>query len=232
MLICAVMTGLGLLSLIFYVREKLKQYSVKALFCKTLVSCFFIAVALFALAVNPSRFGYFILGGLFCGILGDIWLDLKYVYRADDAPYTYAGFVCFSVGHVLFLLGLFSEYGEAASPGVLIIAAAVSALLGVGTVFAGPLLKLNYGKFRGISLLYGPLLFATTFFSLVLATSWEFSVPALNRMALGGALFTLSDLVLCGTYFAADRERPVDILLNYLFYYSAQFVIAWSVLFV
>ena len=45
-------------------------------------------------------------------------------------------------------------------------------------------------------------------------------------------LFAISDLVLSGTYFGKGKERPIDLLLNYLFYYGAQFVIAWSLLFV
>ena len=41
-------------------------------------------------------------------------------------------------------------------------------------------------------------------------------VPALNLLFAGGVLFALSDLVLSGTYFGEGKERPVDLILNYL----------------
>ena len=55
-------------------------------------------------------------------------------------------------------------------------------------------------------------------------------VTTLNLIFIGSILFALSDLVLSGTYFGG-KERPVDIILNYLTYYPAQFLIALSLLF-
>jgi hypothetical protein len=48
---------------------------------------------------------------------------------------------------------------------------------------------------------------------------------------VGGVLFAVSDLVLSGTYFGKGHERPIDFILNYLTYYGAQFVIAFSLMF-
>lgn len=223
---------LGLVVLFFYVREKLRAYSVKALILKSLVSCLFIATGFCALWLNTRPFGFFIVGGLVCGLLGDIWLDLKYVYPADDAPYTYSGFVSFTVGHALFLAGLLLEHGSLCSVSTLLLGAAAAIVLGFATVLSGPLMKLDYGQFRGIAMLYGPFLFGTALISLVLARAAGFENTGLNLMFVGGVLFALSDLVLSGTYFGKDRERPVDIILNYVFYYGAQFIIALSVLFV
>ena len=232
MYLCLLLTVLGLAVLIFYVREKLRAYSVKALILKSLVSCLFIATGFAGLYFNPSRFALFVVAGLVCGILGDIWLDLKYVYPSDDCPYTYAGFISFAVGHVLFLSGLLLDFGSGAEIGKVLLFFGISVLLGFATVLSGPLMKLDYGKFRGISMLYGPLLFATMLISLCLAMSRGFSNMGLNMMFVGGVLFALSDLVLSGTYFGVGKDRPVDIILNYAFYYGAQFVIALSVLFV
>jgi hypothetical protein len=47
----------------------------------------------------------------------------------------------------------------------------------------------------------------------------------------GAVSFTLSDLVLSGTFFGEGKERPIDFILNYSTYYSAQFVIAFMLLF-
>ena len=41
----------------------------------------------------------------------------------------------------------------------------------------------------------------------------------------------VSDLILSGTYFGVGKERPVDLALNYLSYYPAQFLIASALVF-
>ena len=48
---------------------------------------------------------------------------------------------------------------------------------------------------------------------------------------IGSVLFAASDLILSGTYFSEGRERPVDITSNYICYYAAQFLIAYSLAF-
>lgn len=231
MTVCLLLCFAGFVSLVFYVREKLRACSVKALILKSIVSVLFIAVGFFALYSNSSPAGFFVLGGLVCGILGDIWLDLKYIYPADDAPYTFSGFVSFAVGHVLFIGGMLLDFGGLITPAAFLITAVASVALGFATVLSGPLMKLDYGKFKGISMLYGPLLFATALVSFVLARAAGFESRGLIMMFVGGVLFALSDLVLSGTYFGVGRDRPVDIILNYAFYYGAQFTIAMAILF-
>lgn len=224
-------TLLGLAALFLYVREKLKGCTVKALILKAVVSALFIAVGFCAVYANNSRCALFILGGLVCGILGDIWLDLKYIYPSDDAPYTFSGFISFAIGHVLFISGMLLDFGDTVAAPKLLLIAAISVALGFATVLSGPLMGLNYGKYRGISMLYGPLLFGTALVALLLSLNTGFENTGLVMMLVGGVLFALSDLVLSGTYFGTGKDRPVDIILNYVFYYGAQFTIALSILF-
>ena len=49
---------------------------------------------------------------------------------------------------------------------------------------------------------------------------------------VGGTLFAISDLILCGTYFGVGKERPVDLISNAVTYYAAQFIIAFSLFFI
>ncbi len=53
----------------------------------------------------------------------------------------------------------------------------------------------------------------------------------LNFMFAGGIFFLISDLILSGTYFGEGKNRPVDIIINHVTYYIAQFLIASSLLF-
>jgi hypothetical protein len=48
---------------------------------------------------------------------------------------------------------------------------------------------------------------------------------------IGSILFAVSDLVLSGTYFGKGKDRPVDIIFNYLTYYPGQFLIAYALSF-
>ena len=48
---------------------------------------------------------------------------------------------------------------------------------------------------------------------------------------VGGVLFAVSDLILCGTYLGKGKERPVDLISNAVTYYAAQYIIAFSLFF-
>ena len=48
---------------------------------------------------------------------------------------------------------------------------------------------------------------------------------------IGGVFFAISDLILSGTYFGVGKERPIDLTLNYITYYTAQFLIASALVF-
>lgn len=231
MAFCILLTVIGAAVLVLYVREKLRSYSPKALMLKSAVSFFFIAVAIAALAESGAVYGYFVLAALVCGLLGDIWLDLKYVYRQDEETFTFAGFMAFGCGHIIFITGLLINYADFSRPFYIIIPILIGIIAGIVTGLAGPLMKLDYGKYKTIVMVYGALLFGVTVLAGSLALMNSFSVPLLNLMFVGGVLFAISDLVLSGTYFGEGKERPVDIILNYIFYYGAQFVIAWAVFF-
>ncbi len=229
--------AMGAVLLVFFVREKLRSYCVRALFWKTAVSVMFMAAGAAAAGAIPAAsaqrgFSWFVLGGLLFGLLGDIWLDLKYVYPQDDARYTYAGFTVFSIGHILFILGMLRYYADFSRPLVVIIPLVVGFALGVGNGLLGPVMKLKFGRFKGIVMFYGGILFAMTLLAGSLAFDQGFQNGALDWMFAGGILFAVSDLILSRTYFGEGYERPVDIIANYVFYYAAQFAIAASLLFV
>ena len=85
MWICIVFIALGVISLVFYLLEKCKNYSLKGVLIKTIVSLFFIAVALASAYQNNNHvLNVFVISGLIMGLLGDIWLYLKYVYPKED----------------------------------------------------------------------------------------------------------------------------------------------------
>ncbi len=231
MKLCILLTALGAAALAWYLAEKLRGYTLRGVMRKALVSALFLAVALAAQhGSGGGPLAPFVIGGLILGLLGDIWLDLKYVYPQEDTPYTYAGFVSFGLGHILFIAGMLLQYGAPLLPAIAPLAAAL--LVSLGNALLEKPMKLDYGRFRTIVIVYGALLFATTLVALTLWLLHGRTEKTLLLLAVGGVLFAISDLVLSGTYFGKGHERPVDLVLNYLSYYAAQFVIAWSLLFV
>ena len=71
-----------IVSVIAFLIVRVKQGGVKALFLKTISAVLFILSAFVALSMKPENYyyGVFIVIGLIFGMLGDIWLDLKFVH--------------------------------------------------------------------------------------------------------------------------------------------------------
>ena len=230
---CIILLVCGALALALYLKEKLRRYSLKATILKSVVSALFVAEAVcawFSAAAGGALpiLGAFVVPGLAFGLMGDIWLDLKFVYTQDDAPLTYAGFAVFGVGHILYQLGMLLQFpvGEKAlwllAPLVLAIA------LGFGNAAMEKPMKLRFGPMKPVVIVYGFLLFLTVLLSGTLALLHGWSQPALNVLFAGSVLFAASDLVLSRTYFGEGHDRPIDRALNYLTYYPGQFLIAFS----
>lgn len=231
-ILCFTILAIGIVLWFFYVKEKIRAYSTKAVVLKAIVSvCFMGMAAAAAMSCSLPIYAFCIIMGLLLGLLGDIWLDLKFVHPDYDAPYTFAGFWSFAAGHAFFIAGLLINYADFSRPLYFILPAVIATAVGIANVYAGPVMKLEYGKFKKITQFYGSILFSMTLIAGSLAMMHGWSETTLNLMFIGGISFIISDLVLSGTYFGKGHEKPVDFILNYVFYYGAQFIIALSILF-
>lgn len=228
--------ALGIVATIAFLVKRVKEGGVKAAMLKAFASTLFIATGIAAAAsvIGADKFSFalFVVMGLVMGLMGDIWLDLKWVYPETNDTYTFAGFGSFMIGHFFYLAGLFIHYADFTKPLYIVIPAVVALLLGGGVVILEKPMKMVYGKFKAITGVYGFVLGFMTFLSGSLALMHNFKEMTLNFMFVGGVLFLLSDLILSGTYFGEGKRRPVDIVTNHVAYYAAQFVIASAVLFI
>ena len=233
MWICISLIIIAVVLLVFYLLEKIKNYSIKAVLIKAFISFLFLAVGVVSAYFKSGHiFNAFIILGLLLGLSGDIWLDLKYVYPKDDKIYTYAGFTVFGLGHILFITGMFIEFFNNFNPLFAIIPFVIALLLGVGNLVLSKPLKLDFKDLKWVVFIYSVLLFSTPLSALSLLIAGGWNNITLIMMFVGGLLFAISDLVLSNTYFGENHEKPLDFILNYLFYYSAQFVIAFSIFFI
>jgi hypothetical protein len=222
---------LAAIALVLYVREKIRAYSLKAVFIKSVVSVLFIVVGVLGMAVsavNPTLMGPFVVLGLVCGLLGDIWLDLKYVYKQHQHIYTYAGFMCFIMGHIFFIPAIFSEYAEMKwwyIPATLL----ASVIFMVCTLALEKPMGLKYGRFKPITGVYAVFL-STTMFAAINGVLLCGANKEFITLIAGSVLFTLSDLVLSNIYFKEGGNTKVNVLVNHILYYAAQFTFASTLL--
>ena len=233
LILCICFIVLGAIAVTLFLIEKVRKYSLKATMIKAFSSLLFIGVSAVGLYIHGGNaLALFVTLGLLLGLLGDIWLDFKYVYPESDVPYTYAGFFMFLFGHVVYISGMIREYYHGENPLWLIVPFVVGVLFGFLTVILEKPMKVNYGKMKWICILYGIALFSMMSVAISLCIMNQFQYPTIIMMAAGGVFFAISDLILSGTYFGEGKERPIDIISNGITYYMAQFLIAFSVYFI
>lgn len=231
-----VLLAFGIVSCVVFNVLRVKEGGVKALLIKGLTSVLFVgcgaAAAMQNTDSNSFSFALLVIVGLVFGLMGDIWLDLKWIYPQDNDIFTFSGFGAFMTGHIMFISGLFINYVDFSQVKYIVIPAILALLLAVGTLVIEKPMKMVYGKFKAITAVYGFVLAFMTFLSASLAIMNRFENMTLNFMFAGGVFFLISDLILSGTYFGEGKRRPVDIVTNHVSYYAAQFLIAASLLFV
>jgi uncharacterized membrane protein YhhN len=231
MLSCLIIVILACPILAWYIIQKSKKYDLKELFLKTILSILFVVLAVVATFESGkiTVFNLFVIIGLVLGLIGDILLDLKYIDLDRTKGYTYGGFVFFGVGHICYMSGLISNFYSGKII-YIILGIILDIVLSSLIIILEKPLKLNYGKFKMICIIYALCLFGTLSLTLLLSIENNFQIVALNIFLLASSLFTISDLVLSGTYFGEGKERPIDFVLNYVTYYGAQYLIAFLLL--
>lgn len=171
-----------------------------------------------------SKGSIFIIVGLLCGLIGDIILDLKYVYRESNDIYLNTGMLAFGVGHIFYFLGtvLISEsVVKLWLP--IVVALSIAAVLTPVIYFVSKrLMGLDYGKFAWQSMIYCFILTFMSAFTIYLAClQLEFLI-----LAAGVTMILLSDLVLSTQYFGGKVDDKFCTIVNHAVYYAGQILIA------
>lgn len=227
-----VLLAIGITATIVFLVLRVKKGGIAALYAKAIASCCFIATALAAMNRNRVflEFGTLILAGLILGMLGDIWLDLKWIYLQDKDSYLYAGFISFLLGHVCFITAIFRSAPWNSFS--IIMSIVLALVIGLIAILMEKPLKMKYGSFKLIVFLYSCTLALTMTASMMTAYITKFKLSAWIVMSVGALLFLLSDLVLSGMYFGENKNTKGNIILNHTLYYAAQFCMAATILFI
>jgi len=219
---------LGAIALTFFLIYRDRNGSVKALIFKTVTSFLFISVAFASFIVNSSQgvatFAMLIMMGLICGLIGDILLDLKVMYKGSSSLYQHGGTVAFLAGHLFYLAALIIYFGFNWIP--VVIALVLAVIIGCVSKF---ILKFNFAEHTADNYAYSFILSYMMTQACYAAITQGYAACTV-LLAAGAILFLLSDLVLVMTYYDNKDSKPF-IAANHILYYAAQFSIALSILY-
>ncbi len=215
---------LGLIFFLVFTVKCHKQRSVIGVYIKSLTSVCFILTAITSGLTQDNSMLYtsLIVAGGVCGLLGDIYLDQKWLYLEHKDQYLAMGFLSFGIGHLFFLAAIILS----AALGIkeILIAAAIGAVISIVNLFLEKPTKQTYGKFKGTLVAYAFIL--GTVLGMAFVAYLKTKDPLYLVFTIGAALFLISDIILSPMYFAEGKNTPVNFVLNHTTYYLAQFIIA------
>lgn len=194
---------------------------------KTTTSILFVFIAISGYIENNTNFAYFIfiLLGLIFSLFGDVFLIYAKESESTMSKNFIYGLLSFSFAHIFFSVGFiwiskFSIYTIIFT----IILSSISLLFLKsikGLDFKG---MFNYVAFYAVVISF---MFAQSL-NLYLSNSSNFNILIVT---IGALLFVLSDLILAFDYFYKNPPKFIG-ALNLLVYYTAQALIALSVLYI
>ena len=195
-----------------------------AIFAKTMASLGMVLGAILALGMGYYYYSLYILIGLICGMLGDIFIELRKVYMEEKLLYFNAGMACFALGHIMYIIAMLKIVGKVNLVMELLISfgVAIAFSLVLFFVLAKPM-KLDFVKCKWQSFFYCVELTFTMMLSIMLFSNHNLSI----FIMLGLISFLLSDLVLSMQFFGGgDKEdNKLLVALNHILYYGAQVLI-------
>lgn len=207
---------------IFISREYVKAY-VAADILKGAASLMFVAIGIVGVcSVSGDTFAVKILIGLIFGMIGDIVMNLRFVFGADRGQKAFlAGILAFLIGHVLYLTALVPRAPHAALSAV--IGAVITGAL-LAYIFKTMEVKIAF-KIFGIFYL-GAVIIMTV---MALDAAVFTGEPQAVVYAVGAVLFAASDIVLIFNTFGTTSLFSRRIL-NLTLYYIGQLLIAGCLL--
>lgn len=221
-MIILILLGCALQAL--FIKVEHEERYVLADILKGSASLFFVLLGLLCFKENPSSLSRLLLIGLFFGMIGDILLNLRYVFPKNGQKIFLLGILAFLIGHILYLIALLQKADHTKVWYFVIIGAVLAALLLI-YIFKTMEVKTAF-KIFGIFYL------GAVFIMTAVALGIAVSTPSKGAWiyAIGAVLFTASDVVLIFNTFSGVTKFSLRIT-NLTLYYIGQLLIALSLLY-
>lgn len=210
---------------LFILFEKNKKY-VPAVLFKGLASCVFVTVGILASKLSTDKqFAKLIVIGLILGLVGDVLLNLRFVFEKIGQKIFLLGILAFLAGHIVYLCALIPLSSH------LVISVIVGAVVALITLY---LIFTHIEKVKIAFKIFGVFYIGAVVIMTVVALFNLFSDPrSLQAMlyALGAVFFTVSDIILIFNTFTS-KTRFSRRVMNLSFYYVGQLLIALSLMYI
>ena len=235
MITVIILLVLGAIMSAIFIVSKVVNYSLKTIILKTIASLFFVALGIVCFCLSGTGhflFKLFIVLGLFFGMLGDLFLGFKYITTKTKNMWILLGMFAFLLGHVFYIVGLFVGFYVPGNELCLILPVLVPVSFICIYMIIANKVGINFGKGMipfAISYLFCLTCMVTT--ALCMACLHGFSLPTLIMFFVGSVCFATSDCMLTGAYFKPGKRSGAYMATYSVFYYVAQFVIAFSLFF-
>ena len=235
MVVSIVLLCLGAVMSTIFIVSKVVNYSLKTIIFKTIASLFFVVLAIVIFATNPQGHFYFKLFtvlGLFFGLLGDVLLGFKYITTKTKKIWILAGMFAFAIGHIFYFSGLLIYFYVPGNTLFIVLPFTLPVAIISIYLFVARKVGINFGKgmfFFGLFYLYCLTTMLST--SLSMVCLHKFGITTLVMFFSGAICFATSDFMLTGAYFKEGQRPKAYMAIYSVFYYVAQFVIAFSLFF-
>ena len=234
MIVAIILLSLGTIASAFFIASKVINYSFKTIILKTIASLFFVSLGIYCFVITPGHFAFrlCLLLGLIFGLLGDVLLGFKYITTKTKGIWILAGMFAFAFGHISYLTGLFIEYYVPGHWWFILLPFVTSACICTLYMVVSKKIGINFGK--GM-LLFG-LFYLCCLTSMVstafyMALLHGFSIVTSVMFFVCALFFCASDFMLTGAYFLPGQRPKYYMALYSVFYYIAQFGIAFAIFF-
>lgn len=213
-------------AVVLFLILRIKAADSKSLIAKTVASFVFVVLGALSLIYtgNVMVKVIFVLG-LFCGLIGDIFLDLKFHDLKAEKTYLNFGTLFFGFGHMFYFFGLliYAAANNVIGFGWTCLATALFSLcVGFIVVKFSKSIKLDLTGFKVQSFFYLSILV----FMAIISIALTFVRPVAAVLAVGFTMFLASDLILSLQYFGGKQNSHICTIFNHSFYYLAQILIA------
>lgn len=233
MVVSIILLSLGVVMSAVFIVSKVTNYSLKTIIFKTIASLLFVAlgVYLFITVEGHFLFKLFTMLGLIFGMLGDVLLGFKYITTKTKKYWILAGMFAFAFGHISYIVALFLEFYVSGQVLFLVLPFVTALCLSGIYMVISRKVGISFGKLLPFGLFY--LLCLSTMFStsLYMAILHGFSITSGVLFFIGAFFFVCSDSMLTGSYFKPGQRPKWYNGLYSVFYYLAQFIIAFSLFF-